>query len=52
MNSIKAIKPASPIIPTTRSFPPLMGITEIEAVAFIVPCKRAAAITDFDLIVK
>ena len=45
------IKPANPVTPTVKSLPPLMTIMGIPAVAFNVPCKMAAAMTDFALMV-
>lgn len=47
----KTIYPGNPVIPEFRSFPPEIPMIEIAEVAFIVPCKIAAAITDFAFIV-
>ena len=50
-NIVNVINPAKPAIPDVRSFPPLIAIIDIPAVAFIIPCIIDAAITDFDLMV-
>ena len=47
----KTINPDKPVIPVVISFPPEIPIIEIATVAFIVPCKIAAAITDFAFMV-
>jgi hypothetical protein len=45
------MNPGKPVTPEFKSFPPEIPIIEIAAVAFNVPCKIAAAITDFAFMV-
>ena len=46
---VRVINPDKPVTPEVKSLPPSISIIEIPAIAFIVPCIMAAAMTDFDL---